>query len=193
MVVIDATMLMLLLRPGVSGPSDSNGAPITKARERVGLLVDQLQKAKSKIIIPAPALSEVLVRAGTAASQQIIEGINRFAAFRIEPFDVRAAIEVATMTRDALSGKGKKGGSAATWAKIKYDRQIVAIAKVCGAGVIYSDDSDIRSIAKAAGIKVVGLAELPMPPEDPQQNLPLESAKGVRAIDLQPDEPEPAS
>jgi hypothetical protein len=67
------------------------------------------------------------------------------------------------MTRDALGKQKKKGDSAATWAKLKYDRQIVAIAKVYGATNIYSDDSDIRTMASKEGIKVIGLADLPVP------------------------------
>ena len=90
---------------------------------------------------------------------------------------MRAAIEVAAMTRNAIdSGKGKKGGSAATWAKIKYDRQIVAIAKVSNADTIYSDDGDIAGIAAATNIKVIGLADLPLPPESAQHEMELTGA-----------------
>jgi hypothetical protein len=78
------------------------------------------------------------------------------------------------MTRTALdAGKGKRGASSATWAKVKYDRQIVAIAKVCGATAIYSDDGDIEALATAAKITVVPLADLRLPPADAQLNLEL--------------------
>lgn len=174
MVVIDATMLMLLVRPGTPAPAGPNGLPIEKPTERIELLVEKLQRARAKLIIPAPALSEVLVRAGPLASQQIVEYLNKYAVFRIEPFDTKAAIELAAITRAAISGKGKRGDSAATWAKLKYDRQIVAIAKVCGATEIYSDDADMVGIAKGVGIKVIGLADLPLPEEERQGKLQLE-------------------
>ena len=77
------------------------------------------------------------------------------------------------MTRSALDSKSKKGGSDSTWAKIKYDRQIVAIARVNQASAIYSDDRDIRSIAAQADISVIGLADLQLPPEAAQHELPL--------------------
>lgn len=174
MVVIDATILFLLLRPGTPVPAGPDGVPIEKPKERIDLLVKDLEKVKTKIIIPAPALSEILVRAGAAATQQIIEYLQGNSVFRVEPFDTRAAIELAAMTRAALAGKkGKRAGSASTWAKLKYDQQIVAIAKVCGATIIYSDDKDIRSIAKTAKIKVIGLSELPLPPEDAQLGMKL--------------------
>ena len=69
------------------------------------------------------------------------------------------------MTRAAIDAGDKRSGSEATWAKIKFDRQIVAIAKVAKATAIYSDDADMRTIAAAEDIAVVGLAELPLPPE----------------------------
>ena len=173
MVVIDATMLLLLLRPGIPVPAGPGGVPIDKPKERVEHLVRQLEQDRTKIIVPTPALSEVLVRAGVAASQQIIEHLQKYSVFRIEPFDTRAAIEVATMTRDAIAKGKKRGDNAATYAKIKYDRQIVAIARVCGATTIYSDDGDIRALGKETKLTVIGLADLPLPPESRQQPLPL--------------------
>lgn len=168
MVVIDATILLLMLRPGTPVPSGPDGLAISQPRERIEYLVQQLDKAKTKIIIPTPALSEALVRAGAAAIVQMIEQIQKLAVFSIEPFDTRAAIEVAAMSREAIAKGRKRGTSDATWAKVKYDRQIVAIAKVNGATTIYSDDGDIEAIAKRAKINVVNLVQLPLPPEKRQ-------------------------
>ena len=50
-----------------------------------------------------------------------------------------------------------------TYAKIKYDRQIAAIAKVEGATAIYSDDDNVRSYAQRLGIRAIALADLPLP------------------------------
>ncbi len=171
MVVIDATMLLLMLRPGTPVPSGSNGLPVDRPKDRIDYLVQQLDKAKTKIIIPTPALGEALVRAGAAATQQIVDHLQKFAVFSIEPFDTRAAIEVAAMSREALAKGNKRGVSNATWAKVKYDRQIVAIAKVHGATTIYSDDGDISALAKRAKINVISLADLPLPPQKAQLDL----------------------
>src|SRR5581483_4985581 len=168
MVVIDATTLMLLLRPGIPIPNGPNGLPIDRPKERIEYLVQELQKAGTKIVIPTPALSEALVRAGVAGSQEIIEKLQKFAVFRIEPFDLRAAIEVAVMSRDAVTDGNKRGKSDATWAKVKYDRQIVAIMKVNRVTTIYSDDSDVRALGERAKIKVLSVADLPLPPQDAQ-------------------------
>lgn len=168
MVVIDTTMLLLLLRPDTPVPPGPNGVPIDRPRDRIDYLVNDLAKSNTKLVIPTPALSEALVRAGAAASQQIVDYLTKWTVFQIAPFDTRAAIEVAAMTRAALSRGKKKGASDAVWNKVKYDRQIVAIAKVVGATMIYSDDGDIRTIAREVQIAVNGLADLPLPPEKPK-------------------------
>jgi hypothetical protein len=76
-------------------PFGNSAAP--HAKERIEALVVELEKSGTKIIVPTPVLSEVLVRAGATASQQIVEYINGAAVFRIASFDARAAIELAAM------------------------------------------------------------------------------------------------
>ena len=81
------------------------------------------------------------------------------------------------MTRNALiTETGKRDGNDGTWAKIKYDRRIVAIAKVEGAHTIYSDDMGVHRLARRVGITVIRIADLPLPPEDPQQELNFENS-----------------
>lgn len=99
--------------------------PITAPKERVEHLISELEAGGINIMIPTPVLSEVLVRAGAKASQQIVEELNRQSVFRIEPFDIRAAIEVATAGR--------------------------------------------------AGIRVIGLSEIDLPPHKTQTELELHS------------------
>jgi len=53
---------------------------------------------------------------------------------------------------------------------VKYDRQIVAVAKVWCHDNFYSDDKVVRTLAK---IEVIGLADLPLPPEKAQMDLEL--------------------
>ena len=188
MVVFDATLLMLLLRPNVGRPVDSSGNPIPNIQERLNYLVQRLEALKTRIIIPTPALSEVLVRAG-AAGPDILETLTRSTFFKVEPFDTKAAVEAALMTKTALDSGDKRGGAAATWAKVKFDRQIVAIAKVFNVSMIYSDDADVRTLAAAESIPVTSLAELPLPPPKPQMEMPL--APPTQQTDLlsQDDEP----
>lgn len=59
---------------------------------------------------------------------------------------------------------GKKAGGNQAYQKVKFDRQIVAVARVHGAHTIYSDDQDLGRFAKNAGLKVVCTWDLPIPP-----------------------------
>jgi predicted nucleic acid-binding protein len=183
MVVIDATMLMLLFRPNVPARVvDSTGKPIEHVHERINYLVKTLEGIKSRIVIPTPVLSEILVRATAEETQRILEEINRVEVFRVEPFETRAAIEVAVMTRTALAGGNKRGISEAPWAKVKFDRQIVAIARVMQASAIYTDDEDLAGTAEVVHIPTFGIADLALPPETAQKAFAFES-KEADAID----------
>lgn len=173
MVAIDATVLTLFLRPDSGAPTASDGKPVSHAAARVEHLVETLSDAGVTMIIPTPALSEALVRVDAAAAGRIIAEIQKHAVLRIESFDTLAAIELAAMTRDSLRRGRKRDDRVGTWAKLKFDQQIVAIAKIHRASVIYSDDGDIRTIAARVGISVVGVAEMQLPPESAQFDLGL--------------------
>lgn len=170
-VALDASMLMLFLRPDSGVPIDPNTSkPVTHPRERIAHLIDTIERGGGSVVIPAPALSEVLVRAGPAAPE-IVQIIQKSSALVIAPFAERAAIEAAEMTASAIQQKDKKDGSVDTWAKVKYDRQIVAISKVEGVDTLYSDDLGIANVANRAGINVVKLSDVELPPEAAQSNL----------------------
>lgn len=163
-------MLLIVMRPNSAPIDHVTGKPVEHAEARISALIQQLEKSRSKIIIPAPALSELLVRAGSA-TQALIDTLQKSPVFQIKPFDTLAAIEVAAMTKQAIDSGNKRGGVDSTWAKVKYDRQIVAIAKVHRAKVIYSDDDDIHKHAKAVDIEVLRLIDIPAPLETAQLKL----------------------
>lgn len=164
--MIDATVAMLLLQPNALVPPMPDGTPIERPVDRVNHLISELDARGDTVLLPTPALAEVLVRVDAKAAERIVEQISRHWAIRIEAFDVRAALEVAAMTRDARD-RPEPRDAQTTWAKLKYDRQIVAIAKVNRASTIYSDDRGVRTVAERAGIEVQGLADLPLPSEKP--------------------------
>ena len=165
MVVFDTTFLALLFNPASRVPGNKMGIPHQKPRERIEFLIEQLSDQGTRILIPTPALSELLVRA-TGGTSEMLKKIKEYSCFDVVPFDELAAIEVGIMARAEL---GKKiPDSNTTYAKVKYDRQIVAIAKTRGASTIYSDDADIKGVCEKAKLTLKALSDLPLPPQNPQ-------------------------
>lgn len=173
-VLFDTSVLLLLLCPNAKLPNDPDTQqPLEHPKQRIEYLIKKLNKSRAKILVPTPVLSELLVHAG-AASNEYVQQLQQ-SPFMIEPFDTRAAIECAdAMKRKGIRGKGKDNPRA----KVKFDRQIVAIAKVCRVDAIYSDDSDIFKYAGETGIKVIRSYELGLDPDSRQQELNLEPAEG---------------
>ena len=158
MVVFDAAMLLYLF--GLPAKTE-----IERPQERVEFLIKTLEKERSRIIIPTPVLSEVLVHAGQAL-KDILSKLEKSSVFRLLPFDTMAAVEMALITKAALHQGNKRGSGEGTWAKVKFDRQIIAIAKVARARAIYSDDVNLRNFGRECGLEVIPLSACPLPPED---------------------------
>lgn len=166
MVGIDASILSLILYPAASVPKDfKTKQPIDKAHERAEFLVAELQEQKETILIPTPALSEVLVVAPDVA--RYIEILQSQGCFKLAGFGERAAIEVALRIQQAIKDGSKFERISAPWQKIKYDRQIVAICKVEGRSKIYSADEDIHKHADLWKIPVLNLSDVKLGRADP--------------------------
>ena len=172
MIVFDASVLLLLLDPETPPPKDATtGHPVVRCKDRIEFFIAQLTKQREKIIIPTPSLSEALIKAGEAAPQYLdIMRNSRF--FQISPFSSTAAVEAAELMRQRIAKLGTlKGDSLDSRAKVKFDHQIVAIARVTRATSIFTDDDGLQKLAASLGIAAQGVASLPLPPEDPQTSL----------------------
>ena len=110
-------------------------------------------------MIPSPALTEVLIRAGNARVA-IYYVLVRKSAFEVAPFDAKAAMECSILLEDAWSATEKRG---ITKTKFKFDWQIVAIAASRRVTAIYSDDGDVTNAAARVGIRVIRIDELTLP------------------------------
>lgn len=181
---VDATFLLYFFAPvgSVGTPLDSNDNPIEFAKERVAALVTDLEKTRATIIVGTPALSEISVRAGVQAAQGWIAIMNKSAHFRIVPFDIKSAIEVSVMAGHAVRGEDGQGATAETYAKLKYDRQIVAIAHTEGATLFYTDDQRQKNLAQRLGMTVRGLVDCPVPGSVAQHKFEFE-VKNAEAQD----------
>ena len=162
MVVFDASVLIDLFNPRLKGDR----------RAKLDYLVETLQKKRATILIPTPALSEFMARAGSARDEYFRK-LNSSSNFRITPFGAKAAMEYALMINEALTG-GDKKAKVKTWAKAKFDWQIVAIAKSENATAIYSEDGDIARLGKRVSIAVFSTDALPLPASARQGHLDLD-------------------
>jgi hypothetical protein len=98
MVLFDANTLSLLLHDKARIPNDPNtGQPVDSARGRLEYLVKTLDKAKEKIILPTPALSEFLVLARKDVAH-FLDLIHNSPWFEVVSFDEPAAVELACST-----------------------------------------------------------------------------------------------
>jgi predicted nucleic acid-binding protein len=137
---------LFLCRTSYAPIDPATGAPVSNCKKRLDFLIATLQRDKTKIVIPTPVLGELLVRGGRAG-QEWLAILNKSRFFRIAGFDERAAVEfAATQAERVASGQKNEG---AKRAKAKFDDQIVAIAAIEGATVIYSDNSHIKNLAKS--------------------------------------------
>ena len=165
-VAIDASVLVYLLDANAAAPLDkASGQPVTDCKARVDHLVEILAKRQDKLLIPTPALAEVLARAGVAGPEWL-RLLRQSRHVSLGNFDERAAVECAAMAAKRLANRG---AASPRW-KPKFDEQIVAIANVEGAKVIYSDDADIAALVRE-GVQVIGVAALPLPPAAAQPDL----------------------
>jgi hypothetical protein len=112
MVVFDSSFLIFLFVPNAP-------CAVDRARDRIDFLIGDLHGKGERIRVPAPALSEILIRTGHST------------------------------------------------------QQIVAIAKVLDASVIYSEDEELRKLASANGITAKSLADCRLPYNKQESNLEL--------------------
>ena len=180
-VAFDNTMLSILLNPEGKVPNDrATGEPVIFAQERAQAIVLQIQKERRKIVIPTPALAELLTVIGPDA-QQYVNMIGRSRVFDIASFDAKCAAELALLNRDTFASHDRKT-KLEPYQKIKIDRQIIAICRANGVAEIYTDDRGLSERARMCGVVAIGIADCPIP-------------EGVRqgSFDLQPHEAIPKS
>ncbi|MFZ0286351.1 MAG: hypothetical protein WAL32_14070 [Terriglobales bacterium] len=123
MIIFDASYLVVMMYPRPEMAKDRENKPVPQFVERVASLAANLDVTNTVIGVPAPAMSEVLVRAGDSRDKYITTLSDTW-KFQILPFDARAAIEASELIARVKSRKEQW----ATWAKVKFDVQIVATA-----------------------------------------------------------------
>jgi predicted nucleic acid-binding protein len=172
-VAFDNTFLSLAFNPATKPRANpATKQAISHCALRVEALIDELSARGDKVIIPAPCLAELLCV--VPDFEQCLQQIEQSTAFQVEPFDMKAAVGLAQITRRAIDAGNKKAGSVAGWQEIKFDRQIAMIAKVNRAKTLYTDDGDQANFAKEIGLNVRHTWHLDLPAKYAQTSMPLE-------------------
>lgn len=157
--------------------------PISFAKKRAEFLVSCVQKEKGKIVIPTPAIAEVLTVIGPDA-QAYFDIVAKSRLFEIASFDSKAAIELAFLNRDVFSVLDPKNGGE-PYQKIKVDRQILAVLKSRGVSEICTDDEGLIKRAKLCGITPIQTVDLPVPPDEKQMKFEFDPYEEIP--DAEPD------
>jgi predicted nucleic acid-binding protein len=167
MIALDTTALSALFIPGAKLWRAGTNTPIKYGKERLEALVERIAKERDTILIPTPVLSELLVCISPDNITDLLAQLNASIWFRVEAFDSAAAVELGVRTARAITAGDKREGAPADtpWTKVKFDRQIVAIAIVNGASEIISDDPHVKALGERWGIKVTSVDDLPIPEE----------------------------
>jgi len=81
----------------------------------------------------------------------------------VRAFDERAAVEFGAAVQARGKKRQKETRKLVSQNKVRFDQQIVAIAKVQGAKIVYSDDAQLQSFARECGMEARGLADIDIP------------------------------
>ena len=104
--------------------------------------------------------------------------ISKQSVFRVVSFDERAAIETAARLAHVFPrARAADLEAQISRHRIKFDWQIVAVAAIEAATTVYSDDPGVVKLARDAGMQAYRLADLALPPENPQAALPFDPAE----------------
>jgi len=95
--------------------------------------------------------------------QDVLTTLRGSTFIRIGDFDERAAVELAMRLRVAIQSGDLRQGMQITKNAMKFDRQIVAIALVSGARILFSDDDGVEKFASACGLATKRVTSLPVP------------------------------
>ena len=124
---------------------------------RVEALIDMVESSGGTIIIPTPVLAEYLVGIDKKDHQTHLNMIQRQSCFEIASFDEIAAIECAQMPSIKELKLMMKSDTAN---KVKFDRQIISIAKALNVDEIWTHDKGVFNRCKEMGLVVKSLADI---------------------------------
>lgn len=163
MVILDTNALVLFFGKRLSSEDSL----------RMQGLFHALRAKKESIGIPAQVWAEFLDQAGErelGATQNIF----KTTAFRLLPYDLKAAMETVEVVKAGRSVRKASTGEKRPRQSVKVDWQIIAIAKANGARLLITNDSDMLAEAQRSGVSCSRICALPIPDHLRQHDLELE-------------------
>lgn len=164
-IVIDTNILIQMIGMRSDRPlfDPATGEEVTRPAARALALMDAIDARKGTIVIPTPVLTEFLLGIPEDTQRHYIDELNGSRLFEIVPFGQRAAIECARLLNPA---ELKQLNELTTKAKLRFDRQIIAIALASGASELWTHDGELMDKAKECGIaEVASLVDITPKPE----------------------------
>lgn len=149
------------------------GEAVSHCDLRIEALIDELSGLGARVLVPTPALAEAMM--ASEGLEVVMEFMQKHAAFEPAPFDLKAAYELALMTKDDPNLDRRRGDQADPKQKVKFDRQIVATAKAYRAERLYTDDRGQTRFAHDAGLKVIHSWNLALPTKYAQHEMALKN------------------
>ena len=139
-------------------------------RARIEHFIENVEKAKSKVVLPMVCVAEFLVGAELAGIE-FLNTLERKTYIHMADFNKAAAYELAQIDRAAIGAGDKKDESEENWQKIKTDRQLVATGKSLGAQLVISNDKGVRNNALRINMQAMRIQELELPESSRQMHL----------------------
>lgn len=159
-IIFDTNILVQAItgmKDGCKLSDPENGIEIPDPSRRVEALIDMVESSGGSVIIPTPVLAEYLVGIDKKEHQTHLKLIQQQACFEIASFDEIAALECAQMPSIK---ELKLMMQSDTANKVKFDRQIIAIAKSLNVDEVWTHDKGVFKRCKEMGIVVKSLADI---------------------------------
>ncbi|WP_243077716.1 type II toxin-antitoxin system VapC family toxin [Pantoea sp. MQR6] len=171
-IIVDTNILICLMKKNSSSTNllgEDGFTTIDNLELRAKALLEHIERNGGTIIIPTPVLAEYLLGIdGEKNKHAHIAEISSMNCFEIIPFEELAAIECSLLpSLQEFKQFAKQIDSNQTANKIRFDRQILSIAKANGITEIWSCDGEVIKKGKEVGIEVKSIAEMhPIPLSD---------------------------
>lgn len=160
MIVVDTNFLVLMIDPASTQNQNQRA-------ERVRYFIRETSKSSEVIVIPAPALTE-LVAGRARRVEEIVETIRGFRVMEIQAFDTVIAIETGERIAGVQARIPEDQRLPGWKVAMKYDAMVASTALVRGARAIVTTDEGFGKYLEGTPVSILHIDDLPLPPEDPQ-------------------------